>query len=274
MAEKVQSDVLGKWLAQAGRGTVSISSDTVLDDLTEFVNVDTTGGSVKITLPDTSVTNVEVTRKVIISDSGGNAGTNVIEIVPNPLDSTSIENISTVFIEEDFGLIIFEYSNVNNWSILANANRESRAIGAFSMAGNATVTVINTVNVYEDIAGTATGAAVNSKFSFSTSPNKLTYDGSTDITILGLVNIGARRDSGAAVRLSRYTAFKDEGAGFVELPVATTTIDLTNQIRNATLAILTTLTNGDVIKVQVRNEDDTADILVVALSMILFEVNG
>ena len=133
---------------------------------------------------------------------------------------------------------------------------------------------INTVNVYEEVAGTATGAAVNNKFSFSTPPNALTYDGSTDIVALGLVTIGARRDSGAAVRLARFSAFKDEGAGFVEIPVATTTIDLTNQLRTAPLSILTTMKNGDVVKVLVRNEDDTADILVSDLSMILFEVNS
>jgi hypothetical protein len=103
---------------------VTYSSDTVLNTIYEYINVDTTSGPVQITLPEaTGVGILDGTIRAIIDL--GNAETNNITVIPNPLDSTTIELASSYVIDKDNTIVKFELIG-DQWTVVSNTDVSSK----------------------------------------------------------------------------------------------------------------------------------------------------
>jgi hypothetical protein len=100
------------------------TSAQTLDNIFTDIRVDTTSGAVEIELPDTSASTFNEGYAIDITDTG-NATTNPVNIVPNALDSTTINNGLTRYsITEDNGSVILQ-KHGDTWEIINRFNQKS-----------------------------------------------------------------------------------------------------------------------------------------------------
>jgi len=136
---------------------------------------------------------------------------------------------------------------------------DSYWIGSLGFKENATATVV-VLNTYTDILGTSSDKELER---FTRSGNILTYIGLENIKTNIEVTISASRTTPASsARTIRAAIFIDTGSGFVEQNDSFS-MTMKGDVANFSFQIPATLTNGDIIKVQIKNEDTTDSILVV-----------
>ena len=187
---KVQNDFYFRW-AQS-RIQATYTTNQTLTSLIEYVGVDTTTGEVQITLPDTSGNDVLNGKKIYIIDQG-NAGTNYINVIPNSLDSTTINNgLIRHRITENYGILIFELVN-NSWEIVNRYNQNS----IITLTSASILTEIDNVIIGDPAGGaftTTLPTAVGRKgktvvLKKGASANQWVVNGSGGQTIDGMVNL-------------------------------------------------------------------------------------
>ena len=104
--------------------TQTISTNTTLGNVLKDIEVDTTGGVVNITMPDTTSSLFQDGTIYFIRDLG-NASTNQINVLPNASDGTTINNGLTRYsITEDGGSLILELQK-DSWEIINRFNQKS-----------------------------------------------------------------------------------------------------------------------------------------------------
>jgi hypothetical protein len=91
---------------------LSITSNYSITSADHFVGVNTSGGSVTVTLPAAST--VAEGKIYIIKDEGGQAATN--NIVVNTADSAKIDSLNAVSLVSNYGAISI-YFNASDWHI-------------------------------------------------------------------------------------------------------------------------------------------------------------
>lgn len=121
---KVQSNFYRLWTGVRIDDTVS--TNTVLDAEKEYITVNASGGAVQITLPDTSVSTITSGKKIWIMDNGS-AATNNITIIPNALDSTTIDGKSSVVLAKNNGILIFEFV-IDKWVVLSDGGLGTKTV--------------------------------------------------------------------------------------------------------------------------------------------------
>ena len=91
---------------------LSITSDYNITTADHFIGVDTTGGSVTVTLPATS--SVAEGKIYIIKDEGGSSATNSITV--RCADSARIDNLTAITLSSNYCAISI-YFNASDWHI-------------------------------------------------------------------------------------------------------------------------------------------------------------
>jgi len=257
---KVQSDFYQKWRSTSIEATYT--TNQTLNDVIEYVEVDTTSNAVDIALPDTTSSNIANGKRIWIYDAG-NAATNYVRVIPNGSDSSTIEGLTEVFIEQDNGAIVFEFLD-NQWVIIATSagGENKKSYGGFYLAENTTVTTIAATDTYTEIGGVGVAFPVN-LFSFTTSPNVVTYKGNGDIVAEVTANISLRRDSGGGFRDYRVALFKDgvEQAGFSAISSERDRESCLGFTGNLGLA------KDEALDIRVKNETNTNNVLITDLSL-------
>jgi hypothetical protein len=258
---KVQNDFYVRW-AQS-RIEATYTADRELSSLIEFVGVDTTSNTVEIEFPDSTGTDVLNTKEIYIIDQG-NAATNNITLIPNALDSTTIEGKSSYVVAKNNAIISFKLID-GVWCKALDTN-PTLNLGSFHMHNNLVVTSINFVDVNSDISGTATASLLNSNFTFATAPNSLTYNGIKDITVQ--VHISASMSkANSSDKLYRILGILN-GSEIVGCSIETNVLKATQE---SSVVYPVQLVTNDVFKVMVRNETDAEDIDVTDLVVTLNE---
>jgi len=84
----LRSDFYFKWVKDRIQATFDAAE--TLNGIIEYVGVDTTLNPVPITFPDTTDVDLFPTKTLWIIDVGENAGTNNITLLPNPLDTSTL----------------------------------------------------------------------------------------------------------------------------------------------------------------------------------------
>ncbi len=91
---------------------LSITSDYSVTSADHFVGIDTSGGSVTLTLP--SRASVAEGKIYIIKDEGGSAATNAIKI--ETADAARIDDLNSVSLISNYGAVSI-YFNATDWHI-------------------------------------------------------------------------------------------------------------------------------------------------------------
>jgi len=139
----------------------------------------------------------------------------------------------------------------------------SYVVGFMVMTGNSTVTTINDVGVYEDIAGTITAGPANERFTFST--DTLTYTGREDIKVAIDISIFLQRDIAAASRVLKFGMFLNN---VVDQEAEVT---MSSDITNSSFTTGIRLVTGDTLKMKVQNTQDTADVIITTFDFRVIE---
>jgi len=143
--------------------------------------------------------------------------------------------------------------------------------GGFFMAENAVVTTIALANTYTDIVGAGTVWDSTVSFTFTSSPNELTYIGFPDVTAQVNFDISIMREAAAANIMARIAIFKDSGAGFVEIPGLNMSTTCNNNIRECSFSGMITLETDDIIKAMVKNETNNVNLLIADSHLVVSE---
>jgi len=134
---KVQTGFYQRWRSNEIKATYS--SDQTIDNVIEYVEVDTSLNSVQITLPDTTAPEIVNGKEIWIYDSG-NAATNNITILPNALDGSSIEGLSSLVVRQNNVVVILELVE-STWVVKGNTAQAVLNFGGYSFTGNAAITL-------------------------------------------------------------------------------------------------------------------------------------
>ena len=259
---KVQNDYYFRWAQNRIQATYA--ADQTLDSLIEFVGVDTTSNIVEIELPDSLGADVLNTKEIHIIDQG-NASANNITVIPNALDSTTIEGESSYVVQADNAIVSFKLIE-GVWTKIIETNPVLN-LGSFEMHGNNAETIITFANINVDITGTAIASSLNSNFVFNTNPNSLTYIGIKDIHVAISVAVSMSK-ANASDKIFRILVFKNN-AEITGLNIAT---NILKALLEVSVYYPTNLSNGDVIKTVIRNETDNEDILITDLVFTIHEI--
>jgi len=259
---KVQSDFYFGWAQN--RIQTTVTSDSTLTSLLEYIGVDTTSNTVEVELPDSSGTNVINGKKIWIIDQG-NAETNNITVIPNGSDSTTIQGQSSFVMDKDNQIIELELVD-DQWIFLGNTDRYV-AFAAMGFTDNAIDTAIAVVDTYVDIAGTIVAGDLE-RFTFSS--GELTYTGPQTEEFKIIISLSTVKTLGASAVRVRAALFVDSGAGFVEQ--GSVPLDMDDRLKAFAFSGNKQLSTGDVLKVQIKNEDNTDDILVVTYNFTIASI--
>ncbi len=262
MVAKVQNDDYFGW-AQS-RIQATYTADQTLTPLIEFVGVDTVSDVVEIELPDSTGVDVLNTKEIYIIDQG-NASTNNITIIPNALDSTTIEGEACYVVQTNNAIVSFKLID-GVWTKIIETDPILN-LGSFHMHDNATVTTISTINTNTDIAGTTTESSLNKNFTFATAPNTLTYTGIKDIIVMLIVTASMSK-SNSSDKIFRILGIKN-GSEIEGCNIAT---NILKPMIEVSVSYPVALSTGDVVKVMVRNESDTEDVDITDLIVTMSEV--
>lgn len=237
-----------------------VSSDTVLGSIFPFINVDTTNNPVEITLPE--VDGFGITNGTIrsIRDEGGNAGTNNIEVIPNPNGfSTRTDGRPSFTMNTDDQVIIVELTD-SQWLLLGNTGLPP--LGSFALKQNVSVTTIANPNEFTDIAGAATAPSQNNLFIFTSSPNVLESISANTYDAFIQVNGSLKRSVGASTRNYALALFEDAGSGFIQIAGGESNSGVTLQPRGVSFGVPATIVEGNKYKVMVENRTTADDVIV------------
>lgn len=145
---------------------------------------------------------------------------------------------------------------------LCNGITNSSEISQYYMNGNATTTVITTVDVAEKVLGTTTNATVTQKFTHT--DNRATYVGSVTRFFKVLATLSV--ESGNNNQIGCYI-FKN-GIELTESEVYGTT-NGSGRAENVAIQTLVELTTNDYIEIYVENSTSTQNITVTDLNVII-----
>lgn len=263
---KIQNDFYFKWAKDRIQATYS--TNQTLNSLIEYVNVDTSTNTVQIELPDTSGSEIENSKKIHIIDQG-TASTNNITIIPNIADGTTIEGESSLVVSNDNAIVILELVN-NQWVIIRDT--QPNALASYNMVENTNVTIISGTSVATDINGTAIASSVIEGFTFSTSPNEIENTSGKQLKCLVSCTASIQRQSGAARRDIALLLQQDSGGGYVQVPNATAEIGVGNFPEAVAFSKVLILEPNDKIKLMVENRQNTNDLIITDMSLVITEV--
>lgn len=154
--------------------------------------------------------------------------------------------------------------NSLNWEFEANVGAgASERVGSMLMEGNATDTVINTVNVWEKIDGTTVAGAALARFTHIAS-NRLRYDDADDREVIVNVSLSVSVVGGGTKTLE-FAVFLtgakvSNASAVVEVSAANAMVSL-----NVPVAIV----QNDYLEIYVRNTTDAADVLVPNMQVVI-----
>lgn len=222
----------------------------------EIILLDSVGASGAFTgeLPDINLTDIKTNKKVWFYDNG-NASTNNITITPNDSDDTTMQGGDYVISGDGYAV---EFELINNvW--IASEGVIPPSIGTMSFLDNTDVTTITDVGVYVDINATFTNGKLRN---FTRSGDTLTYVGDRDEEQEVFATITVIRDSGAAPRDIDMALF------LAGVNVGAVPITMTGSIESFSFKAVLDLVFGDTLKMRIRNNDDTANIIVITLNVV------
>lgn len=159
-----------------------------------------------------------------------------------------------------------QYTDDDAWFLNCKGIANSTAAGSCYMTANATVTDIVTQNVAVKVAGTTTAASVNQKFTHTN--NRLTYSGaisrffSVTVTssIVGAVN-------------AQHSTYVYKGGVVVPESIGSGTTTSAGDAENITSQCVVYLETGDYVEVFIENNDNTTDVTVESLNMMIVPLN-
>ena len=256
---KIQSDFYFRWAQDRIQAT--FTADQELDSLVEYVGVDTTSNTVEIELPDSTGNDVLNGKKILIIDQG-NAATNNITIIPNASDTTTIEGDGSIIIDKDNDIIKFELVD-NQWLVVAKA-RKDYVVGLMVMTENTVPTVISVVDTYVDIEGTIVAGVGNERFTFD-GDDELTYVGIKPIKAAIDMSIFLKRASAAAARVMKFAILVND------VVIQEASVTMSSVITNSSFVSGISLVSGDTIKIQVKNTEDTANVIITTYDLRILE---
>lgn len=135
-------------------------------------------------------------------------------------------------------------------------------LGYLTMSGNATDTVIATINTPVKVVGTTTASSNNQRFTHSN--NRLTYVGGVDATFEAIASISYTCPSSPNENVSMYLA--KNGSVITESKMSANT-RTAGTPANATVIAEIPMTDTDYIEVFIENNSGTADLLVDTMSL-------
>jgi hypothetical protein len=139
----------------------------------------------------------------------------------------------------------------------------SRSVGGFYLIGNATATVISTINAWVKVAGTTTIAAAAERFSMPSS-NRLQYDGVIQKSFLIFFTAGVVGGNARDFELGVYSSSL---GGIIPASRASQTTDGTTKVKSTSLATTLFMDPGDFFEIHIRNTEDTSNLTVKQLTV-------
>lgn len=218
-----------------------------------FANIiaDPTVAAFDITLVDsTEVIGAPIAIKKLIGTTN--------DVTLKPQVGQTIEGLSEYVLSGELGPAVTIFSDgTSDWKI---SSIFGNTIGSLGFKESATLTTIGAINTYVDISGTMLDVKL---LGFTRSGGELTYVGSRDVEAIAEVSITTERDIPASsARTIRAAVFLDTGSGFVEQNDSFS-MTMVGSPRNMCFQVPLSLQKDDIIKVQIKNEDTTDDIVVV-----------
>ena len=147
-----------------------------------------------------------------------------------------------------------DQEDVGNFFFNNTAEIDSYIVGLMAMTGNTVPTVISTVDTYVDIEGPILAGSGNERFTFD--DDELTYIGIRPIKAAIDISIFMKRESAAASRIVKFALLVNDVV--VQEAEATMSSDITNSSFTSGVGLVT----SDRIKMQVKNTQDTANVII------------
>lgn len=140
----------------------------------------------------------------------------------------------------------------------------------FYLEDNSTATTISTQDVYVVMAGTTVAFSQNTGFTHTASPNALEYTGAGTIDVRIYFDISGK--SGGSSLFLRAQLFKDTGGGYAAVTGMTSMGFAGTTSVEISFCFYTTLSNGDKIQIQVRNESNTTNLTATDAHLVVKEI--
>ena len=139
----------------------------------------------------------------------------------------------------------------------------SQSVGALSMLGNTTATVVAVLGTYYKILGTTTASSINERFSHTN--NRLTYTG--DLTIVFKVTAVLTISDGSQKQFSVRVG--KNGTTVAETTTTATTSAGNSKAENMSIQGVVSLVTNDYIEIFVANQSGTDNPTIIDMSVIL-----
>ena len=151
-----------------------------------------------------------------------------------------------------------------------SAPSTSEARGGFFFEDSSNTTTITTINTFVDINGTTTAYSGNSDFTHTNTPSALEYTGTASITADVYFDGSFGTDSGNEDMT--IVLFKDTGGGYVANSSLRFSVRNNDDTREASCVGFIDLSNGDKVKIMIKNTTDTSNLVFTDFKVTLTKV--
>lgn len=255
---KVLADFYYRWVQNRIRETFTVSG--TISATKEWIEVDTTGSALNITLPDVVANDILNGKKIQIIDQG-NAFTNHITLSANPNDGTTIQGLTPIQMDKDGQRIILELVE-KVWIITGNSD-EYKAVGNLNITNNEDVTTFPGTGIYVDIEGDVESGELDRVIR---TDDLLTYVGFKSIQLLVMADFSLVRNSGSAARNLMLGLFIG-GELVKEAPIT-----MNGVIVGFGFTGVFPFDEGETIEIRVKNDQDTAAVVFINYSLTIVAV--
>lgn len=149
---------------------------------------------------------------------------------------------------------------------------DSKSIGGYYISTPVT-TVIGGIGTWVDLAGVTTGVSTLERWSHTAGAGVngavLEYIDTEAVGKTAIATFSVKRTAGASNRVYEFALWRDQGAGFLELPESATQIDVGGSESNVTILAAEEIIAGDKYKVRVNNTATTDDIQATSGTLII-----
>ena len=154
------------------------------------------------------------------------------------------------------------YTDLESRWIECKGVTNTARLGFLTMSGNATNTVIATINTPVKVAGTTTASATNQRFTHSN--NRLTYAGGIDATFEATASVSFTCPGAANENISLYLA---KNGSVITTSKMSANTRQAGTPANATVIAEFPMTDTDYMEVFIENNSSDADLLVDTMSL-------
>lgn len=243
-------------IAASGNGTVFVIADTLI--------VQTVGGSGNgcVDFGTFTFQSPRLSDVVTFSASGGN-NLNVAASNANFPDSSSRGEIDTVNFQGAGTALSNDIVDDLQWVFSdCEGIKNSHFSGGYSLTGNATATVIATQGVFVKVAGTTVEETVH-RMSMTAS-NEMTIDRLQEAPYVIHAQVSANKTGGA----TQYSFGLFKNDVLISPPMI---MEVTTVTQSIGIIVIADLMTDDVIDVKVRNDDNTNNLTVINMSVVISE---